>query len=202
MKRYFVTGIGTNVGKTIASAVLTEALRADYWKPIQTGEEMGRDTEIVKSLISNDSTKIFDEIYLLKEAVSPNLAAKLENLTIEWSKLNLPETKNNLIIEGAGGPLVPINDENYVIELAKKFDAEVILVATDYLGCINHTLLAIEYLMANDHKLAGIIFNGEFAPEIEQSICNYKPIHVIGRIPHAETMNKEFIIEQAQKIKL
>ncbi|MGZ3883152.1 MAG: dethiobiotin synthase [Bacteroidia bacterium] len=202
MKRYFITGIGTNVGKTVASAVLTEALRADYWKPVQTGSEAAKDADLVKALITNERSQFFKEAYLLEAPLSPHHAAKLENVTIDMSAIELPASQNTLIIEGAGGLLVPLNETNYIIELSEKFDTEIILVATDYLGCINHTLLSIDYLLSHHYKLAGLILNGNFDPETEAAILNYKPVPVIARIPHNDDINKEFILECAKHITL
>jgi dethiobiotin synthetase len=202
MKRYFITGIGTNVGKTVVSAVLTEKLGADYWKPVQTGYEAGRDADIVKMLITNTKSQFFRESYLLKEAVSPHHAAKLENISIDVNKIELPVSQNTLVIEGAGGPLVPLNESNYIIELSRKFEAEVILVVTNYLGCINHTLLSLDYLLNNNYKLAGLVLNGTFEQETENAMLNYKPVKVIGRIPHAENLNKEFVLECSKHIQL
>ena len=118
MKNIFITGIGTNVGKTVASAVITEALQADYWKPIQTGSNDLTDTQNIKNLISNTKSVIHNESYLFKEPVSPHLAASLENQTIQLSNIVIPNTENNIVIEGAGGILVPINNTHFVIDLA------------------------------------------------------------------------------------
>jgi dethiobiotin synthetase len=199
-KNYFITGIGTNVGKTVASAVLTEALKADYWKPVQCGIEGGRDVEFVASLVSNPRSKFLNETYLFKEPASPHKAAGMENITIDFNSIKLPSTNNTLIIEGAGGPLVPLNDRHYVIELAKSFNSEVILVVTDYLGCINHSLLCIDYLISHNYNFAGVILNGNFDPEVEKAILNYKPVKVLGRIAHTENVSKEFIVEQVKNI--
>lgn len=202
MKRYFISGIGTNVGKTIASAVLTEALKADYWKPVQTGAEEDRDLETVRSLISNPGSRFFEEAYSFKTPVSPHHAAVLENTTIDIESIHPPATENTLIIEGAGGLLVPLSADRYVIELSKRFDAPVILVVTDYLGCINHSLLSIDYLKKNGYKLEGLVLNGPFVPETEKAILNYSPVKVIARIPHAEQLNKEFIFQCSETVGL
>lgn len=121
MSCYFVTGIGTGVGKTFSAAVLTEALQADYWKPVQTGLSEGTDTASIKQLITNSRTKCFNEKYSFREPASPHLAAALENAIIDLDQLNLPAYSNRgLIIEGAGGILVPLNNTSFVIDLAKK----------------------------------------------------------------------------------
>ena len=210
---YFITGIGTNVGKTIVSAILTEALKADYWKPIQSGTIEGRDSETIRSLIRNDLSIIYPEVYLLKEPLSPHFAAKIDSVNIELEKIRLPErynssinassnkTQNNLIIEGAGGILVPINKYKYVIDIAKKFDCEIILVVSNYLGCINHSLLSINYLLGNHFKIKAVVFNGEFAPEVKQAIAEYSSHITVIEIPTLKEVSMEFVTETSRTIK-
>ncbi|MBA3681624.1 MAG: dethiobiotin synthase [Bacteroidetes bacterium] len=210
---YFISGIGTNVGKTIVSAILTEALHADYWKPIQSGTIDGRDSETVKSLISNVISNIYPEIYLLKEPLSPHFAAKIEGIEIELEKIQLPkknnpsinttsvEVKNRIIIEGAGGLLVPISKCKYVIDIAEKSDCEVILVISNYLGCINHSLLSINYLLENHFKIKALVFNGEFAPEVKQVIIEYSPHIATIEIPTLKEVSREYVLEVARTIK-
>lgn len=202
MKNYFVSGIGTNVGKTIVSAILTEALSADYWKPIQSGTIEGTDKESVRSLVSNTISVFHPEAYLLKEPASPHLAAKLEDVKIEKRNIQLPYTSNKMIIEGAGGLLVPINEKEYVIELAQQFNASVILVVSFYLGCINHSLLSIDYLLNHNYKIHGLILNGDFQEDVKSAIINYKNIPVLAEIPFSKNANKEFISEQASKLNI
>jgi dethiobiotin synthetase len=187
---YFVTGIGTNVGKTIVSAVLVEALKADYWKPIQSGTIEGRDSETVKSLISNAKTIIHPERYLLKEPLSPHYAAKLESIEIELDEINLPKTSNHLIVEGAGGLLVPINSKYYVIDIAKKFECEIVLVISNYLGCINHSLLSIDYLVNHGYKIHSLILNGHFENEVKSSITKYHPNVKVVEVPNFSSIDK------------
>jgi dethiobiotin synthetase len=160
MKLLFVTGIGTGVGKTLVSAILTETLSADYWKPVQSGFDEGTDSETVKKLISKPEGRIFPEIYLLKAPVSPHAAAKKENISIKIKLLKVPKTKKTLIIEGAGGLMVPLNDHELMVDFIKKLNAEVILVVRHYLGSINHTLLSVKALEVMKIRVAGIIFNG------------------------------------------
>lgn len=202
MKNYFVSGIGTNVGKTIVSAILTEALSADYWKPIQSGTIEGTDKESVRSLVSNNISVFHPEAYLLKEPASPHLAAKLEDVKIEKRNIQLPYTSNKMIIEGAGGLLVPINEKEYVIELAQRFNSSVILVVSSYLGCINHSLLSIDYLLNHNYKIHGLILNGDFQEDVKSAIINYKNIPVLAEIPFSKSANKEFISEQASKLNI
>jgi dethiobiotin synthetase len=205
---YFITGIGTDVGKTIVSAILTEALKADYWKPIQSGANEGLDSTIIKELISNEKTIIHPEAYLLKEPLSPHMAAKIDGITIELEHIQLPvrlsgvKANNNLIIEGAGGLMVPINNKHYVIDIAKKFDCEIIVVISNYLGCINHSLLTIDYLIKHNFKIKAFIFNGDFNTEVKESISNYAPDIKNIDIPSMTLINKEIIQSVANTIAL
>ncbi|WP_420579646.1 dethiobiotin synthase [Reichenbachiella sp.] len=199
MKKYFVTGIDTDAGKTIASAILVEKLKADYWKPIQAGEPT--DSNTVRSLISADRI-IHPEGIVLKAPMSPHAAAKLEEIDLRAEQLTVPVTKNNLIIEGAGGLLVPINDEEFVIQLANQFDAEVILVSRNYLGSINHTMLSIAYLKQNGFSVAGIIFNDTPNPETERFILQYSQLPCLGRIEPLDEVNPSTIQSQLKNIDL
>ncbi len=199
---YFITGIGTNVGKTIVSAILTEALNADYWKPIQSGTNEGLDSVTVKELISNSKTTIHPEVYLLKEPLSPHMAAKIDEISIELQNIQLPKTQNDLIIEGAGGLMVPINSKHYVIDIAKKFDCEIILVISNYLGCINHSLLTIDYLIKLNFKIKAFIFNGDFNAEVKESISNYAPNIRNIDIPTLTMINKESILSVSETVAL
>src|SRR6476469_5700689 len=139
MKPIFITGIGTGVGKTVAAAIITEALQADYWKPVQAGFDDGTDALTVKDLISNTQTIIHPEVYKLELPASPHISAReeaitisLENIRESYSQLTI--TNNSIVIEGAGGLLVPLNDCEFILDLIKKLDARVILVSRNYLG--------------------------------------------------------------------
>lgn len=202
MRKLFVTGIGTDVGKTIVSAILVEALKADYWKPIQAGYENGTDTQLVKQLISNITTKLFNETYLLKTPASPHLAATNDGIKIELSNLILPESSNDtLIVEGAGGLLVPLNDTDYVVDLINHFNSEVVLVSRNYLGSINHTLLSIEVLKSRGCKIAGIVFNGERNQSTEEIILKKHDFPFIGYINKEENFTKELITNYSSQFK-
>jgi len=142
-KIFFVTGIGTGVGKTIVSSVFVEALQADYWKPIQSGDLDSSDSKLVKFLTSSHLI-VHPERYRLKKSASPHHSAREEMIKIGLNDFKIPKTVNSLIIEGAGGLFVLINDNNYLIDLIHQFDLSTIVVATNYLGCINHTILTLE----------------------------------------------------------
>jgi dethiobiotin synthetase len=201
MKRYFITGIDTNVGKTFVSSVLTEALEADYWKPVQCGISNGTDVNELKKLVSNTKSKIFPETYAFAAPVSPHLAAAIEGKVIDVDAFRLPQTINNLIIEGAGGMMVPLYKNNYIIQLAKEFDAEVILVIRNYLGCINHSLLSIDHLLRNKYKVKGIILNGDFDPLVQQAIVTYSDIPVLAKFPDLGKIDRNTVTAASASIK-
>lgn len=187
MSRYFVTGIGTDVGKTVVSSFLVATLDADYWKPVQCGTEGGTDTEFILSsgLLKGKS---YPERYLLQMPQSPHLAAKEEGQTITMEDFSLPQTDAPLVIEGAGGILVPLNEKgDYVIDLALKFDAEVVLVVRHYLGSINHTLLSLDYLKKNGFKVKGIVISGAPHQPTEDIILN-QGVPLVGRLSELTSM--------------
>ena len=200
--KYFVSGIGTEVGKTIVSAILAEALKADYWKPIQAGDLEQSDSIKVRDLLSNESTQIHTESYQLKLPISPHAASEKEQVAIELSAMPLPNTSRPLIVEGAGGLLVPINKKECIIDLIDSLKLEVILVSKHYLGSINHTLLSIEALNARDIPIKGIIFNGQPNYDTESIILSKSDLKLIGRIPTMKSVNKQSIKELASKIEL
>ncbi|MFC4210741.1 dethiobiotin synthase [Pedobacter lithocola] len=193
MAKYFVTGIGTGIGKTLVSAVLTEKLKADYWKPIQSGDLENSDSLTVKDLISNEITYIHKERYRLTQPLSPHLSAKLDGIEIELNHIKIPETNNNLIIEGAGGLMVPLTEKQLLIDLIKDFNVEVILVSQNYLGSINHTILSINMLQQYQVKIKGIIFNGDENLETQRYILQYSKVKYLGNIPQMQIINKESV---------
>jgi len=199
MRKIFVTGIGTDVGKTVVSAVLTEALKADYWKPVQTGSFFSTDTAKVQKWVSNTESKFYPEGYLLKQYMSPHAAAELEGTEINIDNIKLPETNNTLIIEGAGGLMVPLNRKQFMIDLIKKFDAEVILVIQNYLGSINHSLLSIDALKNRGLKITGIVLNGPPHQLSEDIILDYSGLKLLGRINKEAELNKEVISNYAKQ---
>lgn len=199
--RFFITGIGTDVGKTFVSAVLVEALHADYWKPIQAGELDNTDTMKVRTLTSNSESVFHPETYCLSSPLSPHASAKADGIEIDIEKIIAPLTSNTLIIEGAGGLMVPLNKEYLVIDLIKKLNAEVILVSKNYLGSINHTLLSIEALTNRGIPVAGIIFNGESSKASEEYILERSGLKSLLFIDEEKNINKAVILKYASLIK-
>ncbi len=197
---YFVTAIGTDSGKTLVSAILTEALQADYWKPVQSGKE-NRDVEVVLKLINNGHSFCYEESYLLSQPMSPHAAAKADGITIDMDKILLPQNGgNHLVIEGAGGVLVPLNDKDFVIDLAAKFEAEVILVSNNYLGSINHTMLTVQELKRRNLKVKGIIFNGKENKETEDFILKSSGYRCLLRILPEKNIDQEIVTQYAIKL--
>ncbi len=196
---YFVTAIGTDSGKTLISAILAEALHADYWKPVQAG--FPTDTEKVSSLISNKSTTYWPEQYLLKTPASPHSAAKIEGICIELAAFKVPYTSRDLIIEGAGGALVPLNQEQTVIDLAAMLRAEVVVVSNLYLGSINHTLLTAEALANRKINVKGVIFNGESNPESEAIILYKTGWKKLLHVFNEPTIDRQVVLKYAERLK-
>ncbi len=201
-KTLFITGIGTGIGKTIVSAVLTEKLKSDYWKPIQSGDLDDSDTLKVKGLVSNPTSVFHTETYRLMQPYSPHKSAAIDGIIIDLNKIIAPKTNNNLLIEGAGGLMVPLNDEYLMIDLIKQLDAEVVLVSQNYLGSINHTLLSVAILKQYNIKIAGIIFNGKTDENSESYILNYTGLKLLGHLPEFETVDKDTIIKAGDFITL
>ncbi|GAA4205714.1 dethiobiotin synthase [Pedobacter jeongneungensis] len=200
MATYFITGIGTGIGKTLISAIITEKLKADYWKPIQSGDLDTSDSITIKSLISNEKTIIHPESYRLTQPLSPHLSARIDEIEIDLQKINIPETDNNLIIEGAGGLMVPLNEKELIVDLIKKLNAEVILVSQNYLGSINHTLLSLNLLKQYQIPVKGIVFNGDENEETERYIQQYGKVKSLGHVPNLNLINKENIIAAGENL--
>jgi dethiobiotin synthetase len=206
MDKFFITGIGTNIGKTLVSAIISEALNAGYWKPIQAGDLGDSDSMKVKELISNTKSIIHPESYRLNHAMSPHAAAALDGINID---LNLIlddylkiKSQNTLVVEGAGGLMVPLNKQSLVIDLIKKLEISVILVSQNYLGSINHTLLSVEALKARNIPVKGIVFNGPPNRETEEYILSYTGLKCLLRIPELSNLNQGIIKEYAAMFSL
>jgi dethiobiotin synthetase len=194
--KLFITGISTDVGKTIASAIITEALEADYWKPIQAGDLDHSDSHFIKSNIKSQKSKIFPNAYQFNTPASPHLAAELDGITIDLKNIIEPKTNNHLVIEGAGGLFVPLNKTDFVIDLVQP-DYKIIIVSRHYLGSINHTLLTIEALKNRKINIAGIIFNGNENRPTETIILNTTQLECIGRIEEEPYFDQNVISEYA-----
>jgi len=195
-RKIFVTGSSTEVGKTIASAIIAEALNADYWKPIQAGELENTDSDKVERLVSNSTSKFHPHSYALKTPMSPHAAAEIDGVSIDIKKIVAPKTKHDLVIEGAGGLLVPLNDKQTILDIIKT-DYKVIVVSRHYLGSINHTLLTVNYLKENGFDIS-IIFSGNEHRTTEEIITKMTKVNIIGRIDEEPYFDQNVIKEYAE----
>jgi len=229
MRPIFITGIGTDVGKTVAAAIVTEALGAVYWKPVQAGFDQGTDTEWVAARLSHPWARVVPgEVYKLKLPASPHIAARQENVVISLEEIrrqfleiraNLPILSGQsdparkhpegfrspgpgeyFVVEGAGGLMVPLNESEFVIDLIKKLDAKVMLVSRNYLGSINHSLLTAAVCKTHGLDIGGWIFNGE-SSGYEQEIANWSGNHRVVSIPWVENPDREFIRMQGERLR-
>ena len=202
MKPLFVTGIDTGIGKTVVSAILVEKLQADYWKPVQSGDLDQSDTIKVQSLVSNPISRFHPETYRLTQPLSPHKSAALDSISIELERFKVPQTSRPLIIEGAGGLMVPLNRSDLMIDLIAHLGAEVILVSKNYLGSINHTLLSLAILKARGLPVRGIIFNGAENPDSEAIIGFFSGVRCLGSVPELPSHDKRSIREAGASILL
>lgn len=196
-----VAGIGTDIGKTIVSAILTTLLNGDYWKPIQCGDEENSDTAIMKNLLETTKHTIHLPAYSLKAPLSPHHAARLENISIELDSIILPQTIRPLIIEGVGGILVPLTLKKSSLDLFKSWNCQWIIVSKHYLGSINHTLLTIAVLKKLCIPILGIIFNGEPNPDSESVIVDISQTQILGRLLPEINLNLQSIQRYATQWK-
>jgi len=199
MKKIFVTGISTDVGKTIISAIVTEALKADYWKPVQAGELDHCDTKKVERMVSNTTSKFHSNSYALQTPMSPHAAAEIDGITIDLKKIKAPKTKNHLVIEGAGGLLVPLNDTQTILDIIQP-NYKIIVVSRHYLGSINHTLLTVNLLKAKGFDVS-IIFSGEAHKTTEEIISKMTNVPIIGRVDEEPYFDTNVIKEYAELFK-
>ena len=201
MHQYIIAGIDTEIGKTVISAIVTEALQADYWKPVQSGDLHHTDTNKVQALVSNPKSKFHPEAYRLETPMSPHASADIDGVTIEADKLQLPQTNNNLVVELAGGLMVPLTKDLLMIHMLKQWNLPVILVSKYYLGSINHTLLSIDMLKAHNIPIKGIIFNGKTNLTSKEAILHYSKVPLLGEIPWMEgDFTKEKVKELGKRL--
>ncbi|MFY7898885.1 MAG: dethiobiotin synthase [Chitinophagaceae bacterium] len=201
MQPIFITGIGTDVGKTVVSAIVTQALKANYWKPIQAGFETGTDAQSVQHLTQLPINNFHKEVYKLAMPASPHIAARVEQKHIQISEImnvyqSLPHP---LVIEGAGGLLVPLNENEFVIDIIKQLQAKVILVSRNYLGSINHSLLTAAVCKQHNIDVLGWIFNDQYL-NYEAEIEAWSGFRKIASIPFTNTLDSNFILQQANEI--
>ena len=197
MKQFIVAGIGTEIGKTVASAILTTGLKANYWKPVQSGDIATGDAYWIRSWVP--SATIHPSTYALTQPLSPHTAAEIDGVTIQVDDFQIP-TDKTLIVELAGGIMVPLNDQQTNLDLIKHLNLPVILVSKNYLGSINHTILSYEILKQHGIPMAGIVFNGPENPSGEKFILNYTGLPLILRVNQESEINEAVIASYADKI--
>lgn len=197
---YFVTGISTEVGKTVVSAIITEALEADYWKPIQAGDLHRTDSAKVQEWVQNSRSKFHPTTLELNTPMSPHASAAIDGIEIDITKIKRPNAKSDLVIEGAGGLLVPLNQQHTIADLIHK-DDRIVLVSKHYLGSINHTLLSIEALKKRKLSVFGIIFVGDEHPTTESIIAQQAGVRILGRIPLEPYIDHHVVKEYAEILK-
>lgn len=200
--RIFISGIGTGVGKTLVAAIITEALQADYWKPIQAGIDGGTDTQWVRSVVRNRKSVVHDEAVCLEMPASPHIAASRQGMQLKVDEIaqRCPATTNNLVIEGAGGLLVPLNEREFVSDLAVALNTRIILVSRNYLGSINHSLLTASVCRSKGLDVIGWIFNDNYL-SYEEEIAGWSGFKRIASIPFQKAPDAEFVSEQAEILK-
>lgn len=199
MFKWMVAGSGTDVGKTVVSAILATLLDADYWKPIQCGNEENSDTATIKNWIDTKRHFVHSPAYSLKAPLSPHHAARLENTPIAIDSITIPTTAHRLVIEGVGGIFVPLTTKVLTIDLFKSWNCQWIIVSRHYVGSINHTLLTIEALKQRQVPIIGIIFNGESNPDSEAAILEISQLPCLGRLLPEENLNLTIIQRYAKE---
>ena len=197
-KGLFITGIGTDVGKTVASAVITKALEAGYWKPAQCGDLDNSDSIKIARLTG---LRTLPEAYRLQAPMSPHAAAGLEGVELSIDKIEFPKSDKTIVVEGAGGVMVPFSSNETYLDLMVKLNLPVVLVTRHYLGSINHTLLTIEALKARAIPIFGILFNGEKHPTTEAIIAKMSGVSILGRIDQEPYFDQNVVKQYAQDLK-
>ena len=194
--QFFVTGIGTGIGKTLISAILCRALDADYWKPVQAGFENGTDSDLIRHYSQNST--VHPEEYKLRLAASPHIAAREDGISISVGRIaeKMPSKNHNLIVEGPGGLMVPLNQNEFVADLIKVLNVKVILVSRNYLGSINHSLMTSELCKQKGIEVSGWIFNDQYL-SYEEEIVSWSGFPKIASVPFCSDINESFIETQA-----
>ncbi len=196
----FVTGTDTDIGKTVAAACLVQALKGNYWKPVQSGLADGTDTATVQNLVCHDDLVLFPSIYELKQPLSPHEAARRDGVKIAMNRFRLPKSERPLVVEGAGGVLVPLNERALMIDLIKKFKLPVIVVARSGLGTINHTLLTLKALNDKKCTVLGVITNGSRNAANVAAIETYGRTRVLWQLSRIKPLNTKSLGRAAMRL--
>jgi dethiobiotin synthetase len=198
--QFIIAGIGTEIGKTLISSIFRQGLQADYWKPVQSGNPEEADALFIEQMTRLPEGKIWDSSYMLTQPLSPHTAAEIDGVRISLDQIQLPQTERSLIVELAGGLMVPLNESETNLDLIAHIALPVVLVSKNYLGSINHTLLSYEILKAKQIPIAGIVFNGPTNASGERFILQHTGLKVLLRVPELAQINPEIIQEYAQQI--
>lgn len=197
MKGFSIVGIGTDVGKTVASAIIAEAINAAYLKPIQAGDLENSDTKKIERWCS-DQVHVFPELYRLSEPMAPHGAAEIDGVQLRLEDITFPKTNKPLVLEGAGGIMVPLNEKELFIDIYKKSRLPAIIISRHYLGSINHTFMTIEMLKSRDIPIAGIIYVGEENSITEEIIKSFYNLKELGRIILPQKIDVNYIQKAAK----
>jgi len=191
--KFFVTGTDTGVGKTLVSAILMAGQKAAYWKPVQSGQEGMTDTCWIRSVTGFADEYFIPETYLLSQPLSPHAAAMYDGVQIELQAFHLPDNEKypRLIVEGAGGVMVPLNKNQLMIDLMKYLNLPVLLVARSTLGTINHTLLSIELMRQNGIEVLGVVMNGPQNQTNKNAIETYGRVSIIAEVDKLSPINNK-----------
>lgn len=199
-EKIFVSGTDTDIGKTVISSMLTLGWHAGYWKPVQSGILPHTDTEYVRNLTGLEDSHFYPESYVLREPMSPHASAEIDGVEIKMDNIQVPEfSQDHLVIEGAGGLIVPLNREEMIIDLIKKLDIPVLLVAKSGLGTLNHTLLSIEALRRRGLELWAVVMNGERHPSNEEAIRYYGAVERLITVEPLRDLNHNNLKKEFQK---
>ncbi len=195
--RFFITGTDTDIGKTVIASILVAGLKAAYWKPVQSGLEEMTDTEVVQSMSGLPAKHFFPDTYRLKTPLSPHASAALEGVTIELDRFILPDADGfpNLIVEGAGGIMVPLNDRQYMLDLMKQLNLPVLLVTRSSLGTINHALLSLDMLRKSGLTVLGVVINGPLNPGNRDAIEHFGKVRVCAEIEPIDDLSPESLLD-------
>jgi dethiobiotin synthase len=192
--RFFVTGTDTDVGKTVAAAWLMLQLDGTYWKPVQSGIDGMTDETVIRTLTGLPDGRFTPPTYTLTQPLSPHESARRDDVRIDMDSFRLPATDRPLIVEGAGGLMVPLNEKQFVIDLIAHLDIPAILVTRSGLGTINHTLLSLKALKDKNIPVAGLIINGPLTPHNRQALEEYGNVRIIAEIPRLDVISKETLL--------
>ncbi|MEL6649712.1 MAG: dethiobiotin synthase [Bacteroidota bacterium] len=200
MRGYVVAGIGTEIGKTVVSAILCRALKATYWKPVQAGELDWTDRMKVQHWTGLPEEHFAAEAYALTTPMSPHGAAPIDGVIIKKDKLFLPDSERPLLVELAGGIMVPLNEHHLNIDLLKTWQLPVILVSRYYLGNINHSLLTAAVLKEAGVPVQGWILNGSTVPTTKEAILRHSQLPLLAEIPESSSVDRKFVQVQAERL--